>query len=68
VTSLAWKNLVREKTRLAISVGGVAFAVVLILLVRGLYNVADRVLWLEDGRLRDRLREAESSPSTRSAE
>lgn len=36
--SIAWKNLVREKTRLAISVGGVAFAVVLILLLRGLYT------------------------------
>ncbi|WP_102143108.1 ABC transporter permease [Mycobacterium hubeiense] len=35
--SIAWKNLVRERTRLAISVGGVAFAVVLILLIRGLY-------------------------------
>jgi putative ABC transport system permease protein len=38
ISRIAWKNLVREKTRLAISVGGVAFAVLLILLVRGLYS------------------------------
>lgn len=38
MTNIAWKNLVREKTRLAISVGGVAFAVVLILILRGLYS------------------------------
>jgi putative ABC transport system permease protein len=38
VTGIAWRNLVREKTRLAISVGGVAFAVLLILLLRGLYS------------------------------
>lgn len=37
MTNIAWKNLVREKTRLAISVGGVAFAVLLILILRGLY-------------------------------
>jgi putative ABC transport system permease protein len=37
VGSIAWKNLVRERARLAIAVGGVAFAVVLILLLRGLY-------------------------------
>jgi putative ABC transport system permease protein len=37
IAALAWKNLAREKTRLAISVGGVAFAVLLILLLRGLY-------------------------------
>ncbi|MBF6422827.1 FtsX-like permease family protein [Nocardia farcinica] len=35
--SIAWKNLTRERTRLVISVGGVAFAVLLILLLRGLY-------------------------------
>ncbi len=38
IAHVAWKNLSRERTRLAISVGGVAFAVLLILLVRGLYN------------------------------
>ena len=37
MTNIAWRNLSRERTRLAISVGGVAFAVVLILLIRGLY-------------------------------
>lgn len=37
MTNIAWKNLSREKTRLAISVGGVAFAVLLILILRGLY-------------------------------
>jgi len=35
--TLARKNLFKEKTRLAISIGGVAFAVVLIVLLRGLY-------------------------------
>jgi len=34
---VAWQNLVRERGRLAISVGGVAFAVLLILVLRGLY-------------------------------
>ncbi|MEX1172059.1 MAG: FtsX-like permease family protein [Chloroflexota bacterium] len=35
---IAWRNLTRERTRLAISAGGVAFAVLLILLLRGLYS------------------------------
>jgi putative ABC transport system permease protein len=35
--TLAWKNLFKEKARLAISIGGVAFAVTLIVLLRGLY-------------------------------
>lgn len=35
--TLARKNLIHEKARLAISIGGVAFAVVLIVLLRGLY-------------------------------
>lgn len=35
--SIAWRNLTRERTRLAISVGGVTLAVVLILLLRGVY-------------------------------
>lgn len=35
---IAWRNLVRERTRLVISVGGVAFAVLLILLLQGLYT------------------------------
>lgn len=38
MTGIAWRNLVREKTRLVISVGGVAFAVMLILLLQGLYT------------------------------
>lgn len=37
MTDIAWRNLSRERTRLAISVGGVAFAVLLILVIRGLY-------------------------------
>jgi putative ABC transport system permease protein len=37
MTNIAWRNLARERLRLAMSVGGVAFAVLLILLVRGLY-------------------------------
>lgn len=35
--SIAWNNLTHERGRFAISVGGVAFAVVLILIVSGLY-------------------------------
>ncbi|MEZ5124902.1 MAG: ABC transporter permease [Thermoleophilia bacterium] len=35
--TLARKNLLKEKARLAISIGGVAFAVVLMVLLRGLY-------------------------------
>lgn len=38
MTGIAWRNLVREKTRLVVSVGGVAFAVMLILLLQGLYT------------------------------
>ena len=47
--AIAWKNLSRERVRLAISLGGVAFAVVLILLVRGLYNgfTYQSTLWIE---------------------
>ncbi|MFP5368596.1 MAG: hypothetical protein ACLGIS_17520, partial [Actinomycetes bacterium] len=35
---LAVKNLVQEKTRLLISVGGVAFSVLLIMSIQGLYQ------------------------------
>lgn len=35
--TLARRNLLKEKARLAISIGGVAFAVVLMVLLRGLY-------------------------------
>jgi putative ABC transport system permease protein len=34
---LAWRNLIHERTRLAISVGGVALAVVLILVMAGVF-------------------------------
>jgi putative ABC transport system permease protein len=34
---LAWRNLVHDRTRLAISVGGIALAVVLILVVAGIF-------------------------------
>ncbi len=37
MVTLALRNLLRERTRLAISVGGIAFAVTLIVLVRGLF-------------------------------
>lgn len=37
MVSLGIRNLLREKTRLAISVGGVAFAVALIVLIQGLF-------------------------------
>lgn len=36
--SIAWNNLTHEKGRFIVSVGGVAFAVVLILIVWGLYD------------------------------
>jgi putative ABC transport system permease protein len=35
--TLAFRNLLRERVRLAISVGGVAFAVAMIILIRGLF-------------------------------
>ncbi len=35
---LAWKNLIHDRTRLAISVGGVALAVVLILVMAGVFT------------------------------
>ncbi|MCL7453921.1 MAG: ABC transporter permease, partial [Anaerolineae bacterium] len=38
---LAWRNLTRERTRLAISVGGVALAVVLILAMGGIFAGAE---------------------------
>lgn len=38
MTGIAWRNLVRERTRLVVAVGGVAFAVLLILLLQGLYT------------------------------
>lgn len=38
MTGIAWRNLVRERTRLIVAVGGVAFAVLLILLLQGLYT------------------------------
>jgi putative ABC transport system permease protein len=37
VTNIAWKNLAAERTRFAISVAGVAFAVVLVITLRALY-------------------------------
>ncbi len=37
MTNIAWKNLAGERTRFAISVAGVAFAVVLVITLRGLY-------------------------------
>ncbi|MDP9070758.1 MAG: ABC transporter permease [Actinomycetota bacterium] len=37
MTNIAWKNLARERTRFILSIGGVAFAVLLILILRGLY-------------------------------
>lgn len=37
MTNIAWKNLAGERTRFAISVAGVAFSVVLVVILRGLY-------------------------------
>ncbi len=38
MTNIAWKNLAGERTRFAISVAGVAFSVVLVVILRGLYT------------------------------
>jgi hypothetical protein len=35
--TLAWKNFLKERVRLLISVGGVAFSVMLIVMLRGLF-------------------------------
>jgi putative ABC transport system permease protein len=35
---IAWRNLFKDKTRLALSIGGVALAVMLILLLNGFLN------------------------------
>lgn len=37
MTNIAWKNLAGERTRFAISVAGVAFSVVLVVILRALY-------------------------------
>lgn len=37
MTNIAWRNLAGERTRFAISVAGVAFAVVLVIILRALY-------------------------------
>ncbi len=36
--AIAWRNLLKDKTRLALSIGGVALAVMLILLLNGFLN------------------------------
>ncbi len=42
MTNIAWRNLARDRTRFILSIGGVAFAVLLILVLRGLYwGIAD---------------------------
>lgn len=62
--SIAFKNLIQEKTRLFISVGGVAFSVLLILILQGLlqgfsYRIGEYIraqnadLWVGDARARD---------------
>lgn len=38
MTNIAWRNLGHERLRFALSIGGVAFAVMLMLIVRGLYE------------------------------
>lgn len=38
MTNIAWKNLAHQRARFALSTGGVAFAVMLILIVAGLYE------------------------------
>ena len=47
--TLAWRNLTHERTRLAISVGGVALAVLLILVMSGLFAGAEQhaVVYME---------------------
>jgi hypothetical protein len=53
--NLARRNLMQDKTRFAVSVTGVALAVMLILIVshdQRIKDIADWVLWLEDGRFK----------------
>lgn len=38
MTSVAWKNLGHQRVRFGLSTGGVAFPVMLILIVRGLFD------------------------------
>ena len=66
MTNIAWKNLGHQRARFAISTGGVAFAVLLILIVRGLYDGilaqatyyarnVDAQLWVSQAATPDRL-------------
>jgi putative ABC transport system permease protein len=79
MTNIAWKNLARERTRFAISVGGVAFAVVLILVLRGLYwgiaqeatefiRTSDADLWVaQAGTPADFIQSMSTQPADRQA-
>lgn len=72
VTNIAWKNLGHQRARFALSVGGVAFAVLLILIVRGLYagiltqatdyaRTVDADLWVSQAATPDRLIQSTST-------
>lgn len=66
MTNIAWKNLGHQRARFALSTGGVAFSVLLILIVRGLYDGilaqatyyarnVDAELWVSQAATPDRL-------------
>lgn len=72
MTNIAWKNLGHQRARFALSIGGVAFAVLLILIVRGLYDgiltqatdyarTVDADLWVSQAATPDRLIQSTSS-------
>lgn len=71
MTNIAWRNLTGQRTRFAPSTGGVAFAVMLILIVNGLYDgilnqatdyarTVDADLWVSQASTPDNLIQAVS--------
>ncbi|HVL97797.1 MAG TPA: ABC transporter permease [Egibacteraceae bacterium] len=74
MTNIAWKNLGHQRARFLLSTGGVAFAVLLILIVRGLYDGiltqatdyarnVDADLWVSQAATPDRLIQSTSTLS-----
>lgn len=72
MTNIAWKNLAHQRARFALSTGGVAMAVLLILIVRGLYDgiltqathyarTVDADLWVSQAATPDRLIQSTST-------
>lgn len=72
MTSIAWKNLSHQRARFALSTGGVGFAVLLMLIVQGLYDgiltqatayarTVDAQLWVSQAATPDRLIQSTSA-------